>query len=302
MGLYLYSPTWQLPDDDHVAFSFFWPNCFEELPAVSFYLPCEDAFPPRNELLRQVLPKLKQSGFTDIFESGDPNPSWPVWKDIPLEDFHRESGFDQDTFVEAIVNGFRSLLEIEPLIEEAFRSMGPGKPPLAPSERRLRTIAFLDTECAGQGATSTMTELAIINAAYDVDEDMVRGILEEYCMNAGEPLDKAGALGALGRAEFIVAHNAFGCDRPLVARYLPGTENMNWLCSLQGMDWVGLLGVESARLETLLGKAGLKCTQDHHAHADALDLERLLALKRKGRTYLGRLLDAAEPKADSARR
>jgi hypothetical protein len=97
----------------------------------------------------------------------------------------------------------------------------------------------------GAGASSTLTELAIVNAAYDVDEDAVRGILDEYCMKAGEKLDEARARGALGRAQFIVAHNAFGCDRPLVARYLPGTANMNWLCSLHGIDWKGLLGVES---------------------------------------------------------
>src|SRR5579863_10469363 len=33
--LYLYSPTWQLPDDDFVAFSFFWPNLLDdESPSV----------------------------------------------------------------------------------------------------------------------------------------------------------------------------------------------------------------------------------------------------------------------------
>jgi hypothetical protein len=44
-----------------------------------------------------------------------------------------------------------------------------------------------------------------------------------------------------------------------------------------------------------VGKTGLRYHQDHHAGADARDLERLLALKHKGRTYLGRLLDTSEP-------
>jgi hypothetical protein len=43
-----------------------------------------------------------------------------------------------------------------------------------------------------------------------------------------------------------------------------------------------------------MGKAGLRYTEDHKAGADARDLKRLLALKHKGRTYLGRLLDSAE--------
>jgi hypothetical protein len=46
-----------------------------------------------------------------------------VWKDIRLEEFRRESGFDVDSFVVAIVDGFRQLIEIEPLIEDAFRKL-----------------------------------------------------------------------------------------------------------------------------------------------------------------------------------
>jgi hypothetical protein len=46
-------------------------------------------------------------------------------------------------------------------------------------------------------------------------------------------------------------------------------------------------------LETLMGKVGLRYEQDHSAHADARDLKDLLAVKHKGRTYLGRLLDSA---------
>ena len=35
-----------------------------------------------------------------------------------------------------------------------------------------------------------MTQLAIINVAYDADADAVIGILEEYFMNTGETLDE----------------------------------------------------------------------------------------------------------------
>lgn len=127
----------------------------------------------------------------------------------------------------------------------------------------------------------------------DADGDAVVGILEEYVMNAGQTLDEAKVRGALERADFIVAHNA-SADRPLLARHLPGTEKMKWLCSFRGIAWKQLLGIQSESLETLMGKAGLRYTQDHNAQADARDLKHLLATKHKGRTYLGRLLDSTQ--------
>lgn len=291
VALYLYSPTWRRPADDYVAFSFWWPNPFKELPeppCVQLYLPAEDVFPTRNELLSQLRPKLKLTGFTGHYEQGDPDPSCPIWKNV-----RQESGFDLDSFVKAIVDGFRGLMEIEPLIEDAFLSVLDKAPPL-PSERHLKTIAFLDTEYGGSGIASRIAELAIVNVAYDADGDAVVGILEEYCMSAGETLNETKARGALERADYIVAHNAFGADEPLLARHLPGIEKRKWLCSLQGIDWKELLGVQSASLETLMGKVGLRYEQDHIAHADARDLKHLLALKHNGRTYLGRLLDRAQ--------
>ena len=57
-----------------------------------------------------------------------------------------------------------------------------------------------------------------------------------------------------------------------------------------------LLGIQSESLETLMGKAGLRYEQDHNARADARDLKRLLSLKHKGRTYLGRLLEGTQAK------
>lgn len=293
VSLYLYSATWELPGEDHVAFSFLFPNSFCDPPCVQLYLPAEDVFDRRNGLLDRLRPKLKRSGFTDYYEQGDPDPSCPMWKYVRLEEFHGESGFDLDSFVAAIVDGFRGLMEIEPLIEDAFRSL-PGKPLPVRSERRLKTIAFLDTECEGSGTERRMTELAIVDAAYDAEGDEVVGILEEYCMNLGDTLDETKARSVLERADFIVAHNAFIADRPLVARHLPGTEKMRWLCSFRGLEWKQLLGVQSESLEVLMGKAGLRYEQDHHAGPDARDLKNLLAVKHQGRTYLGRLLDSTE--------
>jgi hypothetical protein len=294
--LYLNSPTWRrgLPTDEYVAFSFWWPNPLDDdSPCVQLYSPAEDVFPPRNELLKRLRPKLKLSGFTDYFEQGDSDPSCPIWKNIRLEEFHKESGFDLDSFVLAIVDGFRGLREIEPLIEDVFGPL-PENPLPLPSERSLKTIALLDTEYEGLGNANRMTQLAIVNVAYDAEGDAVVGILEEYCMNTGQSLDESRARGALERADFIVAHNAFGADRPLLARALPGTEKKKWLCFLQGIEWKELLDVQSASLETLIGKTGLQYVQPHSAAGDARLLKRLLALKHKGRTYLGRLLDSAQ--------
>ena len=100
VGLYLYSPTWRLPDDDYVAFSFWWPNLLEEdSPCVQLCLPAEDIFPPRNELLNRLRPSLRRSGFRDHYEHGDTDPAYPIWKNIRLPEFHTELGFDLDSFV-----------------------------------------------------------------------------------------------------------------------------------------------------------------------------------------------------------
>ncbi len=298
--LYLHSDGWQLPDDEYVAFSFWIPNLLEDdSPCVQLYIPTEDTFLQRNELLQSVRPKLKRKGFTDYYEPGDPDPSFPLWKSIRLEEFQKEYGFDLKSFTAAIVAGFRELLEIEPLIDIAFQSITKRGLP-GPSNRGLETIAILDTEYDGQGAASRLTQLAIINVAYDTDGDAVVGILDEYCMSGGESLDEVKARAVLDRAEFVVAHNAFGADRPMLVRYLPGSEKKNWLCSLQGIDWKGLLDVQNVSLETLLRKVGLRLEQDHDARPDARDLKNLLALKHHGRTYLGRLLDTATPRKKAA--
>ena len=94
----------------------------------------------------------------------------------------------------------------------------------------------------------------------------------------------------LDRADFIVAHNAFSADKPLLDLHLPEAGNLKWLCSFRGIEWKDLLGVQSKSLETLMGKTGLRYTQDHNARADAHDLKRVLALKHNGHTYLRRLL------------
>ena len=102
-----------------------------------------------------------------------------------------------------------------------------------------------------------MTELAIVNVAYDSVKDEVVGILEEYVMSKGKKLDEVKARALLERAERIVAHNSGG-DKTLLDRELPGTEKSKWLCSFRGIEWKHLTGVQSARQETLMGRPGFE--------------------------------------------
>jgi hypothetical protein len=288
--LFIFPPTWRLPGiDDYVAFSFYWPNdSLGEAPCVQLYLPAEERFPNRNQLLSRIRPQLKRAGFTDHYEGeDDPDPSCPLWRDVRLE-FGGQAGIDLPPILAAILKGFQELMEAETVIGEVFRSIPPPPPP---SERKLKTIAFLDTEWIGQEPARKMTELAIVNVAYDAIEDEVVGVLEEYVMRKGEPFHKVKARALLERAHRIVAHNSSG-DQSILERELPGIKKSKWLCSFHGVEWRRLMGVQSARQSNLMGKAGLRYEQDHHARADAHDLKRLLSQKHEGgRTYLGRLLD-----------
>jgi hypothetical protein len=289
-ALYLFPPAWRLSGiDDYVAFSFYWSNDSDgDDPCVQLYLPARKQFPQRNQLLDRIRPQLKRAGFTDHYDGeDDPDPSVPLWRSVRLE-FNGQTGFDLPAILRGILKGFQELMAVEKPIEEVFQS-GPAPPP--PSERKLKTIAFLDTEWTGKEPTRRMTELAIVNVAYDPVKDEVVGVLEEYVMNKGKTLDGAKARDLLERAERIVAHNSSG-DQSLLDRELPGTEKSKWLCSYRGIEWKHLMGVQGARQETLVGKAGIGYRQDHHARADAHDLIQLLAHRHDGgRTYLGRLLD-----------
>lgn len=291
VSLSLLPKRWRLTGDECVAFVFCWPIRFwEESPSVGIYLPAEEVFPPRNALLSQLRAKLRLAGFTDHWGQGVPDPSVAVWKTVSFDKFQRDSRFELSSFVAEVVDGFRRLSDVEPMIDSAIQSL-PLPRVTDVTEHPLKTIAFLDTESEGLGAARKMTQLAIVNVAYDPEGDVVVGVLDEYFKNSGQKLDVARSRALLQRAEHIVAHNAFSADKPLLASELPETEKMRWLCSCRGIPWKQLLDVQSESLETLMGRTGLRYQQDHTAQADANDLKRLLALKHKGRTYLGRLLD-----------
>ena len=289
--LYLFPRSWRVKEiaDEYVALSFYWSNESNgESPCVQLYLPSEEHFPQRNQLLNKIRPQLKRAGFTDHYEGEeDPEFSCPLWKYIRLE-FNEQDGFDRPAIHSAILRAFQELMAVEKSIEEVFQSM-PAPPP--PCEHDLRTIAVLDTEWKGSEQARKMTQLTIVNVAYDPVIDEIVGIIERYDMLRGNKLNEATARALLKRAERIVAHNSSN-DQSLLDRELPGTEKSKWLCSFRGIAWKQLLGVKSESQETLMGKTGLRYEQDHHARADVHDLIQLLAQRYDGgRTYLGRLLD-----------
>jgi hypothetical protein len=237
--VYIFPSSWRLPrvTNDYVAFSFFWSNdSTGEAPCVQLYLPTEDRFQPRNELLNQLRPQLVRAGFTDHYEGEeDPDPSRPLWKYIRLE-LGDQNGFDLPKMLSGILQGFQALMTVENLIEDARRS----SLSTPTYEHDLQTIAVIDTEWNGEDPR-VMTELDILNVAYDPLNDEIVGILEEYAMDAGDKLEPATARALLERALRIVAHNA-SCDRTLLDqalldRGLRGLEKQKWVCSLHGIEW-----------------------------------------------------------------
>lgn len=75
--LYLFPPSWRLPGiDEYLAFSFYWSNeSHGERPCVQLYLPADERFPNRNQLLSEIRPRLKRAGFTDHYDSSTRNGS-----------------------------------------------------------------------------------------------------------------------------------------------------------------------------------------------------------------------------------
>ncbi len=292
--LNLFPESWRPHDDEFVAFGVSWCNPFEEEaedPYVFVRMPTLDAFPGRNNLLKQLRPTLITRGFED---SADAEPYWPIWKHIGLDGLRSSSGVDVDALAVALVETFGHLVPCVPIIDGFFQSLPAAKrlPPIPQPERRLKLVAFLDTETAGTPPNAKMTELAIILAAYDEMGDQIVGVVEEYSLKKPKALDQPRVQALFDRAEVTVAHNC-AFDRAVLQHEMPGVEKCRWLCSYRDIDWKALNGVTAENLQALLQAEGLRSGQDHHALDDARDLLRLLAVQRDGQTYLRRLLKKA---------
>ena len=158
------------------------------------------------------------------------------------------------------------------------------------------SIVFLDTETTGLSAESdTIIELGLVRASFSpsakklvsIDriisayEDPGRplspfiteltGITDD--MVRGKRIDEKTVADCLDNVSLIVAHNA-SFDRPFFEKRFTGFDDMNWACSLEGIDW-NRLGFSRRKLEDLSLKSGY-FYEAHRATIDCLALAWLL--------------------------
>lgn len=158
------------------------------------------------------------------------------------------------------------------------------------------SIVFLDTETTGLSAESdAIIELGLVRALFSpsakklvsIDriisayEDPGRplspfiteltGITDD--MVRGKRIDEKTVADCLDNVSLIVAHNA-SFDRPFFEKRFTGFDDMNWACSLEGIDW-NRLGFSRRKLEDLSLKSGY-FYEAHRATIDCLALAWLL--------------------------
>ena len=121
-----------------------------------------------------------------------------------------------------------------------------------------------------------------ISALTGIGDDDVRG----------RRIDDDAALGLIGRAELVVAHNA-AFDRAFLERRLKVFEDLPWACSAADVHWRGE-GLESSKLEFLAYRFGA-FYDGHRAVVDCLAGVHVLSrtLPRAGVTGMARLREAA---------
>ena len=159
-----------------------------------------------------------------------------------------------------------------------------------------RPIVFLDTETTGLSADSdVIIELGLVRASYSpsakklVSIDRIVSAYEDPGkplspfiteltgltddMVRGKHIDEKTVASCLENASLIVAHNA-SFDRPFFEKRFTGFDDMNWACSLEGIDW-NRLGFSRRKLEDLSLKSGY-FYEAHRATIDCLALAWLL--------------------------
>ena len=158
------------------------------------------------------------------------------------------------------------------------------------------SIVFLDTETTGLSAESdAIIELGLVRASFSpsakklVSIDRIisayedpgkplspfitdlTGITDD--MVRGKRIDEKTVADCLDNVSLIVAHNA-SFDRPFFEKRFTGFDDMNWACSLEGIDW-NRLGFSRRKLEDLSLKSGY-FYEAHRATIDCLALAWLL--------------------------
>ncbi len=116
---------------------------------------------------------------------------------------------------------------------------------------------------------------------------MVHGLT--YTELRGKDLDYQVVSDMIGRAEFLIAHNA-RFDRGFVIPIFPQAAQKPWYCSMSGINWRSK-GFQNRRLQYLLGNHDIKVDRAHRALDDVRATLQLLSFKQSsGLTYLHELL------------
>ena len=173
--------------------------------------------------------------------------------------------------------------------------------------------AFLDVETTGLGRSDEVVEFAIALFAFDVASESAVEIVDHYsglrepscaispeaeavhgisaALARGKRLDERAVERILGRADFLMAHNA-SFDRRFVTKLFPETRGMKWHCSMNGIDWYGK-GFSSKGLQELLRAHGMEARRAHRALDDVVAAVNLLGRvdEGTGRPYLVELLE-----------
>jgi len=308
----LFPATWELPQVGPVAFAVYWANPFhEDAEDLCVYVRVPWNWtnaPSLTSLLFTHIP----DGFTNVDDDG--TGSYALWRYVRFQDFVAGSNFDVDAFYSEVLRSFRSLLSLRPLIDDFFKHcQDVGE--MRPARRQLGIASVVDVETAGMAPNQDIIELAVVNAAYDRATGDIFGIVEQYeglrepkiriskadqRLNGlgieqvrGQHLEEGRIKTLLKRADFVVAHNAFSCDKPLISGLFKWAADLNWRDSLNDVNWE----TDERNLPFLLKHHGVDCEISHRAGPDARALLELLSYGKSGKTYFSQLLSL---KADAA--
>lgn len=187
------------------------------------------------------------------------------------------------------------------------------------SAGNLEVAGFIDVETTGLNPPrDQIVELAIALFAYKRDTGEIVKVLDEYSglreptcpispealavhritgqMVRGKHLDHARIEAMIGKANFLVAHNA-SFDRGFVTGLFPLAGSKQWICSMNGINWTAK-GFRSKSLQNLLYDHGIRPNEAHRADDDVRSALELLGRSNQvGRPYLSELLQRYQPQA-----
>jgi DNA polymerase III subunit epsilon len=307
--------AWELPKVGPVAFSVYWINpLIEDVEDLCVSLRIPWNWSKANGLKDLVLAHIPQ-GFTDVYD-GEADANSPLWRYLRFQNFVENSRFDVEGFWQAILTAFRSLLSLRPIIDDYIKHCKDVSE-VRTARRQLGIVSVLDVETAGMVPNQEIIELAVVNAAYDKDSGQVFGIVEQYeglrepkCriseadqrLNGlgnehvrGQHLDEGRIENMLKRADFVVAHHAFCCDKPRMIDLFGWAADLDWRDSLNGVNWE----TDERNLPFLLKHHGVDCEVSHRAGPDARALLELLSYGGSGKTYLSQLLSLKADEVDA---